>query len=164
MKTWNPEDGFPPGLSLMIPFQDPENVGAVIRSAVAFGAQMVILLGECAHPYHPKTLRASGGAVLYAPLFQGPSIKDLPEDMPVLTLSPDGKDISEFRFPKRFAVLPGLEGKGLPNHLRRHAYSIPIRPDVESLNAAAATSIVLYLWEQSMKTRAQSDHGMCDSD
>jgi tRNA G18 (ribose-2'-O)-methylase SpoU len=149
MSTWAPEEGFQDGLSVLIPFQDPENVGAVIRSAVAFGATRIILLAECAHPYHPKAIRASGGAVLYAPIVQGPSLHDLPSDASVLALSPEGEDISRYSFPRAFGVLPGIEGIGLPDHLRQKAFSIPIRNDVDSLNAAAATAIVMYLWNQS---------------
>ncbi len=149
---WRPEHGFADGLSVLIPFQDPENVGAVIRSAVAFGAGQVILLGECAHPYHPKALRSSGGAALHAPLFQGPSIKELPVDLPIVALSPEGKDISEYPFPRAVGILTGLEGPGLPDHLRKNAFSIPIRDNVESLNAATATAIVLYLWSRSVES------------
>ncbi len=146
MPVWNPHDGFPEGCSLLLPFQDPENVGSMIRSAVAFGVNRIILLAESAHPYHPKSLRASGGAALCAPLSQGPSLKDLPEGLPIIFLSPKGQDISKFVFPRAFGLLPGMEGPGLPDHLRPRALSIPIRPKVESLNAATATAIALYLW------------------
>ncbi len=147
--VWDPAGGLPPGASLLVPFQDPENTGAVIRSAVAFGMTRVILLRECAHPYHPKTLRASGGAVLHAELMSGPALEDLPADLPVVALSGEGTDIAAFTFPETFALLPGLEGSGLPETRRRHAVAIPIRPEVESLNAAAATSVALYLWSRS---------------
>ncbi len=90
LDQWEPAEGFLPGCNLLVPFQDPENVGAVIRSAAAFGVAQVILLSESAHPYHPKALRASGGAVLRIRLRQGPSLKDLQQDLPMVALSPAG--------------------------------------------------------------------------
>jgi 16S rRNA (guanine527-N7)-methyltransferase len=146
LPSWNPSEELPAGCSLLVPFQDPENVGAVIRSAVAFGVAQVILLAESAHPFHPKALRASGGAVLRAGLAQGPSIQDLPAGLPLIALSTEGRDIASFTFPDRFALLPGIEGPGLPKRLRPNSLAIPIQGGVESLNAAAATAIVLYLW------------------
>ncbi len=146
LPAWDPSEELPSGCSLLVPFQDPENVGAVIRSAVAFGVAQVILLAESAHPFHPKALRASGGAVLRARLAEGPSIQDLPANQPLIALSTEGRDIATFTFPDRFALLPGVEGPGLPKRLRPHSLTIPIQGGVESLNAAAATAIVLYLW------------------
>lgn len=149
MTAWNPEDGLPVGCSILIPFQDPENVGAVIRSAIAFGVENIILLAEAAHPYHPKSIRASGGAVLRANLFEGPSVNELTDELPIVSLSSEGKDISGFDFPDTFGFLPGIEGPGLPDHLRSKALSIPIRKEVESLNAATTVGIALYVWSQS---------------
>jgi len=146
IQPWSPEAGLPPGLSVLVPFQDPENVGAVIRSAVAFGADRVILLEESAHPFHPKTLRASGGAVLSARLFAGPRITDLPTDLPLTPLSKEGSAISDYRFPDPCGLLAGVEGQGLPSVWRARAVSIPIRSEVESLNASAGVAIALYLW------------------
>jgi 16S rRNA (guanine(527)-N(7))-methyltransferase RsmG len=151
LPLWNSSEELPLGCTLMVPFQDPENVGAVIRSAVAFGVSQIILLAESAHPYHPKALRASGGAVLRARLFLGPSIQDLPADLPMVSLSAEGDNISNRTFPDRFALLPGIEGPGLPDRWRAHAVSIPLRGGVESLNAAAATAIALYLWAHAQK-------------
>ena len=148
-ERWDPAAGLPPGASLFVPFQDPENAGAVIRSAAAFGMDRVILLRECAHPFHPKTLRASAGAALRIPLWEGPALDELPSDLEVVPLSSEGADIAGFVFPKTFALLPGLEGPGLPEPWRRRAVAIPIRPEVESLNAAAAVSVALYLWSRS---------------
>jgi len=151
IESWDPVEGFPAGCSLLIPFQDPENVGAAIRSAVAFGVTQIILLAESAHPYHPKALRASGGTVLRARLRNGPALKDLPEYLPLVPLSMEGGDISTISFPEAFGLLAGIEGAGLPVSFRQRAVSIPIKPGVESLNAAAAAAIALYVWSQSVR-------------
>lgn len=151
---WEPTLGLPGGCSLMIPFQDPENVGAVIRSAAAFGVDQLILLAESAHPYHPKALRASGGTALRMKMMAGPSLDEVPEDLPVIPLSAEGKAVSEMEFPETFAFLPGMEGPGLPERFRRRAASIPINEGVESLNAATASAIALYVWSQRLKKGA----------
>ncbi len=154
MPAWQPQDGLPEGCTVFIPFQDPENVGAAIRSSVAFGAAQVILLAESAHPYHPKSLRASGGAVLHAALREGPPLKDLPEDLPLLALSSEGRDISDFEFPESFGLLAGMEGPGLPDRWKKRALAIPIGPQVESLNAATAVAIALYVWSRFSEAQA----------
>jgi tRNA G18 (ribose-2'-O)-methylase SpoU len=148
MAPWRPADGLQSGCTLLLPFQDPENVGAVIRSAVAFGVERVVVLAECAHPYHPKSLRASAGVVVHANLLEGPALADLPADLPVTPLSPQGRDIDSVTFDEAFALLPGLEGPGLPDHLRSRAVSIPVSGAVESLNAATAVAIALYSWRR----------------
>ncbi|MFW6284688.1 MAG: TrmH family RNA methyltransferase, partial [Desulfosalsimonas sp.] len=140
--------GLEPGCSVLVPFQDPENVGAVIRSAVAFGAKNIVLLAEAAHPFHPRAIRASGGAVMHANLMQGPSISDLPDDLPVAALSMEGRSLAEFDFPDTFALLPGVEVPGLPAGFRKNAVSIPMGGTVESLNAAAAAAVALYAWSR----------------
>ena len=146
VKPWLPGDGLARGCTLMVPFQDPENVGGVIRSAAAFGVEQVVILAEGANPFHPKSLRASGGAVLSVTLYQGPSINDLPADLPVFALSAEGRDLATVDFPQSFALLPGLEGPGLPPAWRSGAVSVPMNGPVESLNAAVATAVVLYEW------------------
>ncbi|HEU4364528.1 MAG TPA: RNA methyltransferase [Candidatus Krumholzibacteria bacterium] len=151
LAAWEPGTGLPRGCSLLVPFQDPENVGAVIRSAVAFGVRDVILLEGSGHPYHPKAMRASSGAVFHANLMTGPLIDALPDDLPVVPLSAGGADAASAQFPERFALLPGVEGPGLPARFRGRALSIPIDTRVESLNAATATAIVLFLWSRTRR-------------
>jgi 16S rRNA (guanine527-N7)-methyltransferase len=148
IRPWEPLEGFLPGCSLMIPFQNPDNVGAAIRSAAAFGASQVILLAESAHPFHPRALRASGGSVLRVQLRQGPALDKLPADLPIMALSPEGADIRQAAFPPSFGFLAGIEGPGLPAAWRRRALGIPISPAVESLNAAAAVAVALYEWKR----------------
>jgi 16S rRNA (guanine(527)-N(7))-methyltransferase RsmG len=144
------EAPWPEGCTLFIPFQDPENVGAVIRSAAAFGAARVVLLREAAHPFHPKAARAAGTALFQVALEQGPSIRDLQSpSVPLFALSAEGPDIAAEPFPDRFGLVSGIEGPGLPVHLRvGPTRRIPMEPGVESLNAATATAIALYAWKQ----------------
>lgn len=139
-----------PGCTLCLPFQDPVNVGTALRAAAAFGVSTAVILREAAHPWHPKALRASGPAVFSLSFLDGPSLEEVETlGLPVVTLSPRGRDIRTFSFPERFCLVPGLEGTGLPTALARHtALSIPMEKGVESLNAALATGIALWLWRQ----------------
>ena len=148
MESWRPDEPWPEGCTLFIPFQDPENVGAVLRSAAAFGVKRAVLLRESAHPFHPKSVRAAGPALFQVELRTGPSIKDLSsDDVPLIALDADGPDLTSVPFPEQFGLVPGVEGPGLPDHLRRGTTRrIPIEPGVESLNAAAATAVALYAW------------------
>lgn len=142
------DDEWPPGCTLLVPFQDPRNVGAVVRSAAAFGVWRLVLLKEAAHPYHHASLRAAGSAVWRTKILEGPSIKELAvTGVPLITLSPRGKDLGSYQFPRSFCLLPGLEGPGLPQGLANaECLSIAMAPGVESLNAALATGIALYAW------------------
>lgn len=152
---WSDEGTWPEGCTLFVPFQDPENVGAVIRSAAAFGASRVVLLREASHPFHPKSVRSGGTALLQVPLQTGPSIRELNvRQAPLIALSAGGDDLAAMPWPERFGLVAGLEGPGLPEHLgASQARRIPIMPGVESLNAATATAIALYAW-RSVKSSA----------
>ncbi len=149
MKPWSSSSDWPSGCTLFIPFQDPENVGAVIRAAVAFGVSRIVLLKEAAHPFHPKASRAAGPALFSVEFETGPSIHDLvPGEIPLLALAGNGEPIQEFDWPEKFGLLPGLEGPGLPERWQNsRRLRIPIEPHVESLNAAAATAVALYAWQ-----------------
>jgi 16S rRNA (guanine527-N7)-methyltransferase len=151
IREWGLDMG--PGCTLLIPFQDPANVGSAIRSAVGFGVEKIIMLKEAANPYHPKSIRASSGAVFCAAMEKGPSLYDLPELFKrrlsgVVALDKGGTPLVSFKFPARFILLPGMEGPGLPEPLKIQAVSIPLNSEVESLNATAALSIALYEWSR----------------
>lgn len=159
LAAWSDGAPWPEGCTLFVPFQDPENVGAVIRSAAAFGVARVVLLREAAHPFHPKSVRAAGTALLEVPLLTGPSIRELAVGgAPLLVLSAEGDDLAASPWPARFGLVAGVEGPGLPEHLRHAAgRRIPIAPGVESLNAATAAAVALYAWRTAASPGPESE-------
>ena len=133
--------------------QDPGNVGTVIRTAAALGADLVVFLGDCADPWQPKTVRGAMGALFRQPLLEidtdGLMERLAAWELPLYgaALSEDAADVRTVPL-SRAAVAVGNEGRGLtPELLSRCAGEliIPMRAGSESLNAAVAASILL--WE-----------------
>jgi 16S rRNA (guanine527-N7)-methyltransferase len=149
LAPWHPDPGGD-GLSLVAPLQLPENLGAVVRAAEALGAREVVVTDESASPFHPRALRASGPAPWRIPLFSGPPLADimsLAGSLPTVVLDANGTSIrsAAATLPRRLVLILGLEGPGtqaLPAHLPRIA--IPMKPGVDSLNAAVAAGIALF--------------------
>ena len=133
--------------------QDPGNVGTILRTADAFGADGVVLLSGCADPWSPKVVRATMGAC-----FRLPVLSCRPEELTAMlaeekiplyatALREDTLDIREVPL-SRAAVVIGSEGKGVSEQvlsLCEKTLKIPMRERCESLNAAMAAGIVL--WE-----------------
>ncbi|HUJ33916.1 MAG TPA: RNA methyltransferase [Solirubrobacteraceae bacterium] len=131
---------------------DPGNVGAVLRSAQAFGASSVALGPGTADPYSPKAVRASMGAVFAVPLARA-AIGDLPgttialvpnAGRPLEVLWRSGY-VSVGSSAEEATILVGSERDGLPEAVvaqADHVTHIPIATD--SLNAAMAATIALY--------------------
>lgn len=135
--------------------QDPGNVGTVIRTANAFNIDAVILTGNCADIYNPKTVRATMGAVFRQKLI----VKELNElgdylkenELPLYgaALSERAVDMRSIEL-KNAAVAVGSEGRGLSREILnicQREIIIPMNPDSESLNAAVAASVLM--WEMS---------------
>lgn len=144
---------WPPGCTLLVAFQNPDNVGAVIRTAAAFGVARIVLLKESAHPFHPKAMRAAGTALLKMAFLRGPSISALHvRGAHLVALDAGGASLVGHAFPERFALLPGVEGPGLPmGMMAGTTLAIPMRPGIESLNAATATALALYEWARTKR-------------
>ena len=135
----------PQGKEIFLALQDPGNLGAALRLAEAFHMDKVILLKECAHPLHPKCLKASSGSALRLQLEIGPSIQDLSHlDIPFIGLDKSGVGVEEFQWPSHFRLVLGEEGRGLPPGLKTQSLQIPINDKLESLNATSALAIALY--------------------
>lgn len=142
----------PHGLEILCPMGDPGNLGALLRSCRAFAVRTVILLSEAVHPFHPKVIRASSGAVFSQSLVQaGCSISDLqkPELLKwVIPLDMQGEDIANLSWPKDIRLLIGEEGMGIPSfHYGRKFGISQIHPSIP-LNATVASSIALYAYRQ----------------
>ncbi len=131
--------------------QDPGNVGTVLRTAAAFGMDMVVLCGACADVYNPKAVRASMGAVFRQCAVRA-DVQDLERTLGGLplygaALAPGGIDARALPGGP-VAVAVGNEGRGLTAALLaqcRGTVRIPMRPGTESLNAAVAAAILM--WE-----------------
>lgn len=140
------------GCNPVIPFQDPANVGAAVRSAAGFGVKRIILAKGAANPFHPKSIRASSGAVFKMRFVKGPSIDEFSnfagKNIPLVSMDKEGLNIEEFTFPESFFLVSGTEGQGLPENLMQSSVSIPVTDSVESLNASVALSIFLYEWSK----------------
>ena len=133
--------------------QDPGNVGTVLRTANALGMDAVLLTGNCAGLYSPKTVRSTMGAI-----FRMPALECTLDEMKALleqhglplygaALSESARDLRTVAL-GRAAVAIGSEGQGLSRELLSlcdGAIIIPMRPECESLNAAVAAAIVM--WE-----------------
>jgi len=132
--------------------QDPGNLGTILRSAEAFGAAGAILGAGTVSPYNSKVIRASAGS-----LFRLPTVRTkLPEAIVemrkqglrlIATSSHKGTSLPEARLAGPLAIFIGSEGAGLPRDLMAQMdelVAIPHSPNVESLNAGVAASIVLY--------------------
>ena len=132
--------------------QDPGNVGTVIRTANAMGIDNVMLLGDCADIYNPKTIRASMGAVFRENIFpiEYEDVDALMESgiaVYAAALGENSIPIDEADLKKCVFVI-GNEGKGISEKLLgmcTKSVIIPMSPECESLNAAAAAAIIM--WE-----------------
>lgn len=132
--------------------QDPGNLGTILRSAEAFGA-CGILLGEgTVSAFNNKVVRASAGSVFRLPMAKCELIPLLPQLQAsgiqlAATSSHGGKSLQEAKLSGPLAIFIGNEGAGLPKELLARmdfTLFIPHAPQVESLNAGVAASIVLY--------------------
>ena len=128
--------------------QDPSNVGAIVRTAVAAGYGELYLAG-CADPFSPKSVRASMSGVFFARIMQGTreEIFSALEGVPVLAADMGGQNAFSFQPPEKFCLAIGSEGSGLSEETRtRAAFTVRIPMDgrCESLNAAVSAGILMY--------------------
>ena len=136
--------------------QDPGNVGAILRSADAFGASSVALAAGTADPFSPKAVRASMGAVFTVPVARADDLGDLPGakialvpgegvSLPQLWRSGSEGCNQNAKVPAEVSLLVGAEREGLPSVIVEQAdleAHIPIQTN--SLNAAMAATLALY--------------------
>lgn len=146
-----------PSLVLLDELQDPHNVGAIIRSAAAFGASGVLIPQNNQAQITGAVVKTSSGMAFRVPLV---SIGNVNQTLGILKekrfwiygLAMEGsKELSSEKFDTPTVFVVGNEGEGIHKRtleLCDVALSIPMHPRTESLNAAVSTAIVLYEWSQ----------------
>ena len=141
-------------LAVLEGLNDPENLGAIARSARALGYDGLVLDPTCIDPYTRRTVRVSMGEILHLPTartvagdWPGAALARLHEagfETWAMTPADDADDIWDLDVPERVAVVLGAEGPGLDHRTMRAAtrrVRLPIARDVDSLNVAAAAAV-----------------------
>ena len=131
---------------------DPGNLGTILRTCDAVGAQGIILLDQSTDPFDPSAVRASMGALFSCGLvktsFADFSSWKKQERVPLIGASDKAKlDYHYASYPQRLVILMGSERQGLQDyHLRicDQMVSIPMRGTGDSLNLAIATALIVY--------------------
>ena len=135
--------------------QDPHNVGAVIRSAAAFGLAGVLIPPHNQAPVTGTVIKVSAGMAFRIPIVSISNVNSVIRDLQkrsfwVYGLEGNGTvSTNSERFEKPSVFVLGNEGSGLRQKTKEvcdDLISIPIHPRCESLNAAAATAVVLSSW------------------
>jgi 23S rRNA (guanosine2251-2'-O)-methyltransferase len=150
--------GEPPLLLILDHLQDPQNLGALIRTAEAVGVHGVMIPERRAARVTPAVSNASAGAVEHLAVAQVVNISRLIEDLKQrniwvvgLDSEPTTPPLASARLDGALAVVVGSEGEGLARLTREKCdflVRLPMLGRIESLNAAVAGSIVLYAARQ----------------
>lgn len=133
--------------------QDPGNMGTIFRTGEGAGVTGIIMSRDCVDIFSPKVVRSTMGSLYRVPFYVS---EDLPRDIGILkskgvsflAAHPEGSDIyyeADMRVPT--GILIGNEGSGLSPEVSAMAdkrITIPMKGQVESLNAAMACGILLY--------------------
>ena len=151
------ESGFPrPAgrrLLLLEGVQDPGNVGTLIRTAAAFEYGGVVLSGDCADPFSPKTVQATAGAVLSVWIRRTPAYRDCVKELKkngyaIIAADLGGGPPTTDALSEKHLIMLGSEGAGLSADLLSIANKrirIPMNSNkVESLNVAVSGAIIMY--------------------
>lgn len=153
-----------PLILVLAGLQDPGNLGTILRSAEAFGVTGVLSLPGTVSEWNPKAVRASAGSVFRLPLLsvgaedcfirlRKAGVKIFSTVVPTAKVGAEPAHLANLARPT--ALIIGNEGNGVPEELAAQAdgaVTIPCPGPVESLNAAAAASVLLY---EASRQRAQ---------
>ena len=125
--------------------QDPNNVGAILRSTAAAGLKNVILLEGTADPFNLKSVRASMGAIFHLNLIDMTEEELINSKLNLISAHMKGKSYRDFKMPSNSALILGNEGAGVSKSLLEvsEKITIPIH-NVESLNVNAAAAILIF--------------------
>ena len=151
-----PPETYPGGLVLVLDgVQDPGNVGAILRSADAFGAAGLLLSPACADAYAPKTLRAAMGSTYHLPVWQGELLPELAKMRQQGFTAVCGDLRGSETLPAlsaNVALVIGSEGSGVSEAVAEQCerFRLTMRGRAESLNASVAAGVLLYVVSEAM--------------
>ena len=130
--------------------QDPGNLGTIIRSAVAFNFDTIVLSHGTVDLYNPKVVRSTKGMLFKANVI----VRDIPSFLSELkgytiygTDVSDGVDIKTENISSKVAIIIGNEGKGISEEVRSLCHKfiyLKMNSECESLNAGVSASIIMY--------------------
>jgi len=132
---------------------DPGNIGTLVRTAAAAGANGAVFTPGSCDVFSPKVLRAAAGAVLRLPIIANAEPEETfaalkSNSIPIFAAHPRGNALPyELNLRENFCLLIGNESRGISEIAQNHADALvrlPMTNDTESLNASVAGSILLY--------------------
>lgn len=130
--------------------QDPGNMGTILRSAVAFGFDSVIISNDSVDVYNEKVIRSSEGMIFNINIIRTnleSFLKNLNDEYLIVSTSvTKGKRIKDLKY-RKIAIVIGNEGSGVSpkvNELCDEFVNIKMNESCESLNAAVSASILMY--------------------
>lgn len=126
--------------------QDPGNMGTIMRTAVGFGFEGIILSKGCVDPFMPKVVRATMGALFKLKLILLENTKSLAE-YNVIVADLAGKNIKTMDKSAPCILAIGNESNGISPELKniaKQVISIPTTKNIESLNASISAAILMY--------------------
>ena len=130
--------------------QDPGNLGTIIRSAVAFNFDSIVLSENTVDMYNPKVVRSAKGMLFKINVISRELtsfLKELDDYEIYGTDVTDGINIKEEKIPSKVAIVIGNEGKGISEKVRDCCHKfiyIGMNDKCESLNAGVSASIIMY--------------------
>lgn len=135
--------------------RDPENLGAILRSAAAFGCEAVLLGSTCPDPFSRRVTRTSMGAVFQVPLVESLQpeydLRQLKEELGYeivgAALDPTAVPLPAATRPPRLAIMFGNEAEGIDSDCLRFCdrlVTLPMAAGTDSLNVAVAAGVFLY--------------------
>lgn len=131
--------------------KDAGNLGTIIRSAVAFGADGIILYGDCVDLYSPKCVRSTVGNLWKVPIIQIKNIKELKKHFDnftrIATLPKANNLLKSYNLKTPSLIMFGSEADGLSQELINYSTNtlkIEMKDNVESLNLATSVSVIMY--------------------
>jgi len=137
---------------ILVEVTDPGNAGTLMRSAWAFGAELIVFTKGSVEIFNPKVVRSAMGAHFHVNYACDQELSILIYQLQsknfkhFMTASREGKTLSKIEWAQRSAIILGNEAWGIRNieFQPNEIVSIPIREDVDSLNVAVAGSILLF--------------------